>query len=98
MIKLIGTNAGLVWRALSKAGRMSVKELKKETKLRTDKELFAAIGWLAKAGKIESGEKDSEIYFWLLQQAPPPTIPMEETKRKSRSIKSSDRVALLFLG
>ena len=67
MIKLIGTNAGLVWRALSKAGRMSVKELKKETKLRTDKELFAAIGWLAKEGKIESGEKDSEIYCWLLQ-------------------------------
>ena len=33
MVKLIGTNAGLVWRALSKAGRMSVKELKKETKL-----------------------------------------------------------------
>ena len=65
MIKLIGTNAGLVWRALSKAGRMSVKELKKETKLRTDKELFAAIGWLAKEGKIESGEKDSETYFWL---------------------------------
>ena len=52
---------------MSKAGRMSVKELKKETKLRTDKELFAAIGWLAKEGKIESGEKDSEIYFWLLQ-------------------------------
>ena len=65
MIKLIGTNAGLVWRALSKAGRMSVKELKKETKLRTDKELFAAIGWLAKEEKLESEEKDSEIYFWL---------------------------------
>ena len=54
MIKLIGTNAGLVWRALSKTGRMSVKELKKETKLKTDKELFAAIGWLAKEGKLES--------------------------------------------
>ncbi len=44
---------------------MSVKELKKETKLRTDKELFAAIGWLAKEEKLESEEKDSEIYFWL---------------------------------
>ena len=65
MVKLIGTNAGLVWRALCKAGRMSVKELKKETKLRADKELFAAIGWLAKEGKLESEEKDSEIYFWL---------------------------------
>ena len=54
MVKLIGTNAGLVWRALSKAGRMSA-----------DKELFAAIGWLAKEGKLESEEKDSEIYFWL---------------------------------
>ena len=56
MVKLIGTNAGLVWRALSKAGRMSIKKLKKETKLRTDKELFAAIGWLAKEGKLESEE------------------------------------------
>lgn len=33
MVKLIGTNAGLVWRALSKAGRMSVKELKKRDKI-----------------------------------------------------------------
>ena len=65
MVKLIGTNAGLVWRDLSKTGRISVKELKKETKLRTDKELFAAIGWLAKEEKLESEEKDSEIYFWL---------------------------------
>ncbi len=44
---------------------MSVKELKRETKLKTDKELFAAIGWLAKEGKLESEEKNSEFFFWL---------------------------------
>jgi len=65
MISQIGTNAGLVWKALNKSGRLSVKELKKETKLRTEKELFAAIGWLAKEGKISSAEKEGEVYFWL---------------------------------
>ena len=64
MVKLIGTNAGLVWRALSKAGRMSVKELKKETKLRADKELFAAIGWLATEGKLERRIPDIECQIY----------------------------------
>ncbi|MDR1407565.1 MAG: winged helix-turn-helix domain-containing protein [Tannerella sp.] len=65
MINQIGENAGLVWKALNKSGRMSVKELKKETKIRTEKDLFAAIGWLAKEEKIDSAEKDGEIFFWL---------------------------------
>ena len=52
MIELIGTNAGLVWQALDKLGKMDTKALKKATKLRTDKELYAALGWLAKEGKL----------------------------------------------
>lgn len=66
MINQIGTNAGFVWKALDKSGRLSVKELKRETKIKTEKELFAAIGWLAKEGKIDSAEKDGEVFFWLL--------------------------------
>lgn len=49
--EIIGTNAGAVWAALDEAGTLSVKQLKKATKLK-DKEVFAALGWLAREGKI----------------------------------------------
>jgi hypothetical protein len=48
MIELIGTNAGIVWNALNDGGKMSVKALKKATKIKLDKDLYAALGWLAK--------------------------------------------------
>lgn len=48
----IGEDAGIVWNALNDLGKLDVKQLKKATKLRTDKELFAAIGWLAKEEKL----------------------------------------------
>ena len=49
--EIIGTNAGTVWVALNGADALGVKQLKKITKLK-DKEVFAAIGWLAREGKI----------------------------------------------
>ena len=66
MVKTIGTNAGLVWNALDKLGKMDPKALKKATKLRTDKELYAAIGWLAKEGKLHFEERDRELYLDLI--------------------------------
>jgi hypothetical protein len=66
MIHLIGTNAGLVWRILNKSGRMSLKDLKKETKIRTEKDVYAAIGWLAKEGKIDLSDEGGEISIWLV--------------------------------
>lgn len=50
-IETIGTNAGSVWTALNEAEALGVKQLKKITKLK-DKEIFAALGWLAREGKI----------------------------------------------
>lgn len=50
-IETIGTSAGSVWTALNEADALGVKQLKKITKLK-DKEIFAAIGWLAREGKI----------------------------------------------
>ena len=51
--EVIGTWAGLVWNALNeKDVVVGLKQLKKETKLK-DKEVFAAIGWLAREGKVE---------------------------------------------
>lgn len=47
----IGYNAGTVWVALNSAEALGVKQLRKITKLK-DKELFAALGWLARENKI----------------------------------------------
>ncbi|MCM1450001.1 MAG: winged helix-turn-helix domain-containing protein [Clostridiales bacterium] len=67
-IEQIGTNAGLVWNALNEADVLGVKQIKKMTKLK-DKEIFAALGWLAREGKInaEESEDGKEILVSLVQ-------------------------------
>jgi hypothetical protein len=64
MVEKIGCNAGKVWTQLDAAGRSNVKDLKKLTKL-TDKDLYAAIGWLAREGKLTLEEVDKEIFVSL---------------------------------
>ncbi|MDR2916453.1 MAG: winged helix-turn-helix domain-containing protein [Tannerella sp.] len=64
-IESIGTVAGAVWTALSTSGKMTIKELKKVTKIKTDKELFSALGWLAKEGKLIFKEKGEDLFVWL---------------------------------
>lgn len=65
----IGTWAGLVWTALNgKDAVVGLKQLKKETKLK-DKEVFAAIGWLAREGKIDvqvNPEDAKDLLFTLI--------------------------------
>ena len=67
-IDSIGYNAGLVWNALNEAEAMGLKQIKKVTKLK-DKELYAAIGWLAREGKlvIAEGEDDKDLILSLAQ-------------------------------
>ena len=65
----IGMNAGLVWNALNDAEAMGLKQLKKVTKLK-EKELYAAIGWLARENKIDiqtNPEDEKELILTLLQ-------------------------------
>ena len=64
-IESIGSTAGVVWTALSTSGKMSVKELKKLTKIRADKDLFSALGWLAKEDKLVFEEKEDDMFVWL---------------------------------
>ena len=45
--EFIGSNAGLIWNVLTAANDQTVKSLKKATKLK-DKELYCALGWLAR--------------------------------------------------
>lgn len=68
-IEFIGTSAGSVWTALNEADALGIKQLKKITKLK-EKEIYAALGWLAREGKIafeESGD-DKEILVRLVQE------------------------------
>ena len=65
-INNIGNNAGLVWNALNSNGKMTETKLKKETGLASP-EFFAALGWLAREGKLNvetevKGAKTCEYY------------------------------------
>ena len=64
MREKIGINAGLVWNALSN-GNLEIKALKKAAKL-TEKDLYAAIGWLAREEKIFFAGNDDEIVVGLV--------------------------------
>lgn len=59
----IGENAGLIWNALQ-GGALTLKALKKATKLKND-ELFLAIGWLAREGKLTFAEAEADILVAL---------------------------------
>ena len=62
MIELIGTNAGKVWNALHEGGKMSLKA----TKIKAEKDMYAALGWLAKEGKLAFEETENEILVSLI--------------------------------
>lgn len=66
MIELIGTNAGLVWKVLNEGGKMSVKAVKKATKIKAEKDMYAAFGWLAKEGKLSFEEIEGELFVALI--------------------------------
>ena len=62
---MIGNNAGLIWNALNENKTLNVKDLKKATKLK-EKPMYAALGWLAREGKIEITETEEDIVVTLL--------------------------------
>ncbi|MDR1402479.1 MAG: winged helix-turn-helix domain-containing protein [Tannerellaceae bacterium] len=66
MIELIGKNAGLIWNVLNEGGKLRVKEVKKVTKIRAEKDVYAALGWLAKEGKLAFEEEEGDIFVSLV--------------------------------
>ena len=54
-ISLIGEYAGKVWKALDEQGEQEMTHLKKSTAL-GEKEISAAIGWLAREDKVQAVE------------------------------------------
>ena len=63
MIAKIGENAGAVWAALQN-GALELKALKKATKLKNE-ELYLALGWLAREGKINFTEAEADTVIAL---------------------------------
>lgn len=65
MIETVGTFAGAVWTALSENGAQNVKDLKKAAKLKTDKDLYLALGWLLREDKLVVTEEDKVLTIAL---------------------------------
>lgn len=64
MKEKIGFDAGNIWKVLDAQGTKSVKELKKVTKL-VDKEIYAAIGWLAREEKLVFNQEENDLFISL---------------------------------
>ena len=61
-VQSIGENAGIVWKQLASEHRKwEYAEVKAATGL-ADRDLNAAIGWLARESKIFIRQKDNEIW------------------------------------
>ena len=60
MFENAGLLAGAVWTALNENGAQNAKDLKKAAKVKTDKELYLALGWLLREDKlaVSGDEKD----------------------------------------
>ena len=57
----VGMFAGDVWTALNQNGALDVKELKKAAKLKTEKDLYLALGWLLREDKLVITEADKTL-------------------------------------
>ncbi len=65
MNEFVGTLAGAVWSALNENGAMTSKDLKKAAKIKTDKELFLALGWLLREDKVNVVEEEKVLTVTL---------------------------------
>jgi len=64
MKEKIGNDAGNLWKILDSKGIKGVKELKKAAKL-SDKEIYAAIGWLAREEKLVFHQEETDLFISL---------------------------------
>ncbi len=64
-VETIGFWAGQVWNALDTNGTQGVKAIKKATKLK-EKEIYAALGWLAREGKVNITDDEADVIVALI--------------------------------
>jgi len=63
-IESIGENAGKIWEVLNGQGQLNATTIKKKTGL-NDKNLFLALGWLAREGKLTVEQKGNVLWLGL---------------------------------
>ena len=87
---IFGTNAGIVWEALSKNGPKNIADLVKITSLSRE-EVFGALGWLGRENKIELQKRGRAMVFSLSEWesrlaaiAPADASPRDQPSSKSR--------------
>ena len=61
MTALVGTLAGAIWNALNENGALNTKDLKKAAKIKTDKDLYLALGWLLREDKVVVTEAEKVV-------------------------------------
>jgi len=59
-----GTVAGLIWTALNGTEGLTVKQIKKATKL-VDKDLYLGFGWLLREDKVSIKEIENDLFVAL---------------------------------
>lgn len=60
-----GEIAGKIWEALNENGQMTGKDLKKATKLKSEKDMYLGLGWLLREDKVQSSETEKDILVSL---------------------------------
>lgn len=65
MTETVGTLAGAVWNALNENGALASKDVKKIAGLKSDKELYLAMGWLLREDKLNVVEDAKTITLSL---------------------------------
>ncbi len=65
--EIFGVNAGIVWNTLKDANKpLSAREIAKLSSLKIT-DVFAALGWLGREGKIEILKEKKKTLFKLLE-------------------------------
>ena len=65
MTETVGTLAGAVWTALNENGALATKDVKKAAGLKSDNELYLAIGWLLREDKLNVADNGKTITLSL---------------------------------
>jgi hypothetical protein len=65
MTETVGTLAGAVWTALNENGALATKDVKKAAGLKSDKELYLAMGWLLREDKLNVADNGKTVTLSL---------------------------------
>ena len=63
--EIAGEIAGKIWEVLNEKGELSAKDLKKATKMKSEKDLYLGLGWLLREDKINTVAVEKDIMISL---------------------------------